>query len=82
MNAAVSAVLPAACLDEGRGGAGHGDRLAAVAGSPYEAPDSDFLKYEAYYPDVVAAGSLLAALLGLSPFKSPANRAAGVAGRG
>jgi hypothetical protein len=33
-----------------------------VAERPYEASDGHFLKYETYYPDVVAAGSLLAAL--------------------
>jgi hypothetical protein len=30
--------------------------------SPFDAPDDHLLKYEPYYPDVVAAGSLLAAL--------------------
>jgi hypothetical protein len=33
-----------------------------VVESPFDAPDDHLLKYEPYYPDVVAAGSVLAAL--------------------
>ena len=63
-NATVSAVLPAGCLDECRGGVSRRGRLAAmpVDESPCGAPDDHFLRYEPHYPDVVAAGSVLAAL--------------------
>ena len=60
----VNAVLSVGCFDECRGGASRRGRLVAVPAveSPFDAPDDYLLKYEPYYPDVAAAGSVLAAL--------------------